>query len=143
MLQGALPNLTALALPCWPGRNDIQGSVGALQRLRRLTVCTDWFFSGDIGCKGSIPQGPWLASIRWLGLRWGILKSGAAVLASACRLEYLHTGTGAAWARQTLLARKAGPFGILWQHTRHCAAWVLRELAVLTSWGPYWARCLP
>jgi len=62
--------------------------VSALPRLQRL--CFEKHGVPLAGADTSLPQGPWLASIRWLGLPWEVLESALGILAdrAAC-LEYL------------------------------------------------------
>jgi len=86
-LSTALPhlqNLTCLSIQC----NDYQTvppAVAGLPRLQRL-----WF---DVeprrGAVLSLPQGPWLASIRWLGLPWELARQALGTLRTAAHLEYL------------------------------------------------------
>ncbi|KAL4445331.1 hypothetical protein ABPG77_011156 [Micractinium sp. CCAP 211/92] len=85
---GRLQQLTSLAL----GGGELTRfppSLAALPRLQRL-----WCASvGKAGAAGehdvALPRGPWLASLAWLGLRWGALQAAPAVLRDAPQLEYL------------------------------------------------------
>jgi len=78
-----LQNLTCLSLDSM-GYLRIPPALAELPRLQRL--CADVFsFPGD----ASLPRGAWLASIRWLGLPWGVWQAATGVLTHAPRLEYL------------------------------------------------------
>jgi hypothetical protein len=80
-LQG-LTSLVLRVLSQW-----VPASLGALSRLQRLSFSV-WDEEELTDC--SLPAGPWLASILWLGLPWPVLQhSAAAVLANAPQLEYL------------------------------------------------------
>jgi len=86
-INAALPSLhslTCLSL----FRFDNQRMPPALAQLPRLQRLS---FDGwpDFDVDLSLPQGPWLASIRWLGLPWEVLEPALSALASAPHLEYL------------------------------------------------------
>lgn len=71
--------------------------LGHLLRLERLLIETAP--DDDL----ALPPGPWLRSIRWLGLPWPVLEAGVGVLRGAPRLEYLFSagtpGAGVAQGR--------------------------------------------
>jgi len=80
----SLQHLTCLAVDC----DDYQRIPPALAELPLLQrLCFTGIPAG--GADLSLPQGPWLASIRWLGLPWQVLESAVSVLSNAPRLEYL------------------------------------------------------
>ncbi|KAL4448515.1 hypothetical protein ABPG75_005734 [Micractinium tetrahymenae] len=87
LLLRALPRLAgltclALANPSW---STVPPAIAQLPRLQRL-----WLSVGAPPAGApAMPQGPWLSSIRWLGLPWRHLEGGPEVLARAPRLEYL------------------------------------------------------
>lgn len=66
----------------------IPPTIAALPRLQRL------FIERSPGMPDpSLPSagGPWLQSIRWLGLPWDVLQAGAGVLSAAPRLQYIYS----------------------------------------------------
>ncbi|KAL4428075.1 hypothetical protein ABPG75_002164 [Micractinium tetrahymenae] len=85
---GRLQSLTSLAL----GGGELTRfppTLAVLPRLQRF-----WCASvGKAGAAGehevALPRGPYLQSLRWLGLRWGALQAAPAVLRDAPQLEYL------------------------------------------------------
>jgi len=82
-----LQNLTCLSLYS-NGYRCIPPALAELPRLQHL--CFDGGpFQGDDLQGLEVPEGAWLASIRWLGLPWEVLELAASVLCSAPRLEYL------------------------------------------------------
>jgi len=90
LLGEALPSLQRLTcLALFDGFEDsCQNTLPALAGLSRLQrLCIDGEF--DSGADLSLPQGPWLASIRRLGLPWAGLEPAAGVLRRAPCLEYL------------------------------------------------------
>jgi len=87
-LEAALPNLqrlTCLSLFC-QAYMHILPTIASLPHLQRLC------FDGNAAVTGadlSLPQGAWLASIRWLGLPWEVLEPAVGTLQGAPNLEYL------------------------------------------------------
>lgn len=66
-------------------------ALGSLSRLQRLSF--SMWHADELNYAG-LPAGPWLASIRWLGLPWPVLEhSAAAVVANAPNLEFLCSNT--------------------------------------------------
>lgn len=121
VLSNVLPNLsnlTCLSLRC-NIYHCVPPSVAALPRLQRLGVAGYPANGADF----SLPQGTWLASLRWLGLPWVVVGSAAAsgVLSSASSLEYLCALFVEGYSLQ-----RATPCGPLPPPTRRCAAWPLR-----------------
>jgi len=87
-LEAALPRLqrlTRLLLFCHTFER-IPPAIASLSCLQRL--CFDGS-AADALADLSLPQGAWLASIRWLGLPWGVLRSAVGTLRAAPHLEYL------------------------------------------------------
>jgi len=83
----SLQNLTCLSL-CYPSCYCLPPALAGLSRLQRLGL-EGWPEGAED--EPGLPEGPWLASIRWLGLPWELLQPAAAarLLHSAPRLEYL------------------------------------------------------
>jgi len=84
-LEAALPRLQQLTclMLCCRNYQRIPPNIAGLSRLQRLS------FDGLPGVDLSLPQGAWLASIRWLGLPWEVLRSAVSTMACAPHLECL------------------------------------------------------
>ena len=85
-LGNTLPQLTRLTklLLTVDERFDF-AAVSQLPRLQRLALWTD-----DAGLPDPAAlAGPWLASLRWLGLEWAWLEPAVSALRAAPRLEYV------------------------------------------------------
>lgn len=80
-----LARLTALVLGCSTNSSNLL-SVAQLPRLQRLWYEPD---PADPLPDPAALSGPWLASLCWLGLPWGVLERVADALRAAPRLEYL------------------------------------------------------
>ncbi len=90
-LEAALAQLTGLtSLVIRADSQRIPPALGGLSRLQRLSW-SGW--DDDEPADTRLPDGPWLASIRWLGLPWPILERSALALADAPQLEYLCAST--------------------------------------------------
>jgi len=79
-----LQNHTSLSLAC-PDYQHIPLALAELPLLQRLCFTGYPAANADI----TLPQGPWLASIRWLGLPLEVLETALGFLNSAACLEYL------------------------------------------------------
>jgi hypothetical protein len=89
-LAAALPQLRSLtALIVRAVGQRIPAALSSLSSLQRLSLSS--FDDADETEESRLPVGPWLASIRWLGLPWPVLQRSAAALACATQLEYLCT----------------------------------------------------
>lgn len=84
-LLAAMPGLTTLALHLFGAVLHLPRGVTALRHLRRLSFST--YADGPV--ETSLPAGPWLAQLRWLGLPWQMAVPAAASLATATQLQHL------------------------------------------------------
>lgn len=80
---GQLRGLTTLAL--YSQAPERPPPFSHLRHLQRLCLCTTGCDLADL----SLPSGPWLASIRWLGLNFDVLTAAVDLLCGAPQLEYL------------------------------------------------------
>lgn len=95
-LQAVLPRLQRLTCLCLnvedpPRPHAVPPAIATLPRLQRL--CID-VWEDDLHLweqleNVSLPLGPWLQAIRWLGLPWRVLAAAPGVLRGAPLLEYL------------------------------------------------------
>jgi len=90
-LDAALPNLQNLKCLCLTCRIDYERILPALASLPRLQRLFLYGHPAE-GADLRLPPGPWLASIRWLGLPWHALRPApaAGMLSCAPHLEYLR-----------------------------------------------------
>ena len=92
LLKNALPNLQCLT--CLLLRIDGNGLPRLPSELAQLGRLQRFLLSSLDDAPSALdyrlpPAGPWLASLRWLGLSWAIALENLDVLAAARRLEYL------------------------------------------------------
>ena len=96
LLDDALPKLQHLTcLLLFSEGDELQSFPPGLAQLPRLQRCL--LSIADTSANYRLPpSGPWLGSLRWLGLPWAAALEGLAVLAAARRLEYccLMGGSG-------------------------------------------------
>ena len=99
-----LHQLTCLGLNSTSLANPPAG-LTEMTRLQRLLL---WNRNAAPG-SASLPPGPWLGGLRWLGLAWPAACSSVTALAAACQLEHLVI-TG----RPDRHADDAGPWDAFW-----------------------------
>lgn len=88
-LVAALPTLTQLTLLFMKvyELRSLPPTIAGLPQLQRLYLFP--YVSDPAVDATTIPHGPWLNSIAWLGLPWRFLEAGVAALSAAPRLAYL------------------------------------------------------
>ena len=88
-IVAALPGLTTLALHLGFTTETrvlrLPHSVATLRHLRRFSFSA--YRQGRVDA--TLPGGPWLAQLLWLGLPWQMAVPAAATLATAAQLQHL------------------------------------------------------
>jgi len=89
-LTAALPHLSNLTTLCLfvDALEVIPPGITALRHLQRLLI-DNYGAPGNASSGVALPGGPWLASLRWLGLPWAALEASSGGLDGTSQLEYV------------------------------------------------------